>query len=200
MKNQTLEVAKINNIALLVHEGPDELVPIKPICQILGIAHQPQFEKIKNDPVLKNSWHSIVSTGNDGKQYKMLSLPKKFLYGWLFSINHNNVSPEIQESLIKYKWECYYALYEKFELQSSYLQEMEERKNRAIQQQKVLRKNFNSARSELNKNIQQLNELSEYTFEKWKNSGQQLTMFDEAPNVNDVNDSSEDFVDFEIEE
>lgn len=42
-------VAKINNVDILVLNDPEQPVPIKPICDLFGIAIQGQIEKIKND-------------------------------------------------------------------------------------------------------------------------------------------------------
>ena len=46
--------------------------------------------------------------GADNKIRKMLSLPEKYIYGWIFSINSSS------EALQEYKKECYDVLYQHF--------------------------------------------------------------------------------------
>lgn len=42
----------------------------------------------------------------------MLCLPIQYLNGWLFGIDINRCNPEIRDTLIKYKKECYQALHD----------------------------------------------------------------------------------------
>ena len=42
----------------------------------------------------------------------MVCLPIEYLNGWLFGIDVNRCKPEIRETLIKYKKECYQALHD----------------------------------------------------------------------------------------
>jgi len=63
-------VAKINEIDLMVIENGDKLVPIKPVCDILGVAPNKQIEKIQKDQILSSVGTLKVSTGSDGKQYE----------------------------------------------------------------------------------------------------------------------------------
>jgi hypothetical protein len=45
----------------------------------------------------------------------MLSLPLKFVSGFLFGINPSRVKPEIKQRLIRYQRECYDVLHEAFQ-------------------------------------------------------------------------------------
>jgi hypothetical protein len=49
MNPQTRTVAVINQTKILVVENGEKLVPIKPICQALGIDFARQKEKIESD-------------------------------------------------------------------------------------------------------------------------------------------------------
>ena len=49
--------AKINNQELIIiSENAGKLVPIKPICSVLGIAFEPQYQKLKDDEDQRNNW------------------------------------------------------------------------------------------------------------------------------------------------
>lgn len=85
-------------------------IPLKPICEIIGVAWQSQLEKIKQDEVLSSTITEIVIVANDGKQREMTCLPLEFLNGWLFKLNPSKVAPEVKGIVIKYQRECYKVL------------------------------------------------------------------------------------------
>ena len=47
-------VAKINNIDLTLIENGQKLVPIKPVCEILGVDAKAQRNRIDRDPILSS--------------------------------------------------------------------------------------------------------------------------------------------------
>jgi hypothetical protein len=83
-------------------------VAVKPVCTALGVDYIEQFKNLKSDPQLLKLLCEHTTTGADNKQYKMLCLPEKFIYGWLFSIRSGS------ESLNAYKMECYEVLWNHF--------------------------------------------------------------------------------------
>ena len=54
----------------------------------------------------------MIIVAEDGKNREMVCLPIEYLNGWLFGIDVNRCKPEIRETLIKYKKECYQALHD----------------------------------------------------------------------------------------
>lgn len=48
----------------------------------------------------------------------MLALPLQYIYGWIFSIHPSKVSPEAKDAVLRYRKECYDALYRHFFCQS----------------------------------------------------------------------------------
>lgn len=129
-------ITTINDIEIVI--TAEMYVPIKPICEALGVAFQKQHEKIKSDAILSSVVTLRVTTGADGKQYEMLCLPLKFVYGWVFSINPDNVKEQSRENVIKYKRECYNALYEHFHKRYINYDEREQSFERTIALQKEL--------------------------------------------------------------
>lgn len=93
-------------------ENAQGWVAIKPICDALGVAAYPQRAKITSNPQF--SWHDIMSTGTDGKLYRMFCIPVSQLNGWLYSINANKVKPESREKLLAYQGECQEVLFKHF--------------------------------------------------------------------------------------
>lgn len=113
MNQQTITTINGVEIVTFTQDG-ETFVPIKPICQALGIADNKQREKIKEDEILNSVGTLRVSTGADGKAYEMFCLPLRYVYGWLFTINPKNVAPEAREAVSRYRRECYDVLYNHF--------------------------------------------------------------------------------------
>lgn len=85
---------------------------MKPICENIGLQWESQFNRIKRDDVLSSTIVMITIVAEDGKKREMLCLPIQYLNGWLFGIDVKRVKPEIRETLITYKRECYQALFD----------------------------------------------------------------------------------------
>lgn len=115
MSKERFLIATINGTEIYAvnHEG-ETYVPIRPICTAIGVDDKRQKDKIESDPILSSVWGSAPSTGADGKEYEMICLPLRYVYGWLFSINPDRVKPEARDRVIEYKRKCYDALYDYF--------------------------------------------------------------------------------------
>lgn len=113
--NQNL-ISKINGIDIMTVEKDGEIyVPIKQICEAIGIDAKNQRYKIQSDDLFASVGVIITSTGSDGKNYDMFALPLKFIYGWLATINPGKVAPEAREAVSRYRRECYEVLYDYFQ-------------------------------------------------------------------------------------
>jgi len=109
MKTETEKFLQFNGktIFFLAKDG-QYWIAIKPICEVLEINFSRQLRTLKTDPILGQLWSKQTMTGADGKLYKMVSLPERFIYGWIFSIRSDS------QELLKYKRECYNLLFEHF--------------------------------------------------------------------------------------
>jgi hypothetical protein len=83
-------------------------IAIKPICDALKVQYVRQFKNIKQDEILSQLLSDQTMVGADNRLRKMVCLPERYVYGWIFSIRSD--SPE----LLKYKRECYNLLFEHF--------------------------------------------------------------------------------------
>ena len=104
--------------AVLVQtEGPPQVfVPLRPICEQLGVTWPSQLNRINRDPVLSKKVRGVFVTNTPGGRQEMSCLPLDYLNGWLFGINANRVNPDIRDRLIRYQEECYRVLAEAFRL------------------------------------------------------------------------------------
>lgn len=111
---QTL-ISKINgvDIVTVVRDG-EVFVPIKPVCDAIGIDVDAQRNKLNADESFNSVTAIITATGADGKRYEMYCIRLRDVYGWLATINPGKVAPEAREAVARYRRECYDVLYEHF--------------------------------------------------------------------------------------
>ena len=103
-------------------EGQEQIyVPIRPICDYLGLDWSAQYRRINRDPVLSGAIQGVAITttpstdGRGGGLQEMSCLPLKFLPGWLFGVSANRVKEELREKIIRYQRESYDVLWEAFQ-------------------------------------------------------------------------------------
>jgi len=171
-------VAKVNGTEIVVVENGQKLVPIKPICQALGIDEDAQRRKLKEDPILSSVTVLSKATGADGKQYEMVTIPFRYVFGWLFRIDSRNVKEEARETVLKYQLQCYDALYNHFTRYSEYV----EYQKGLIEEQLVIVEainlNFREAKNKLVEAKEELNRRRQMTFQEYLASKAQLSLFD----------------------
>ncbi len=103
--------------AVLVHLGDEDevFVPVRPLCDYLGVDWSAQRKRIVGDAVLSEAARSVAVTATEaGGKREMLCLPLDMLNGWLFGVSAARVKPEIRERLIRYQKECYRVLAKAF--------------------------------------------------------------------------------------
>ncbi len=92
-------------------------VPIRPICDLLGVDWAGQRRRINRDPVLEVEMVGIAVTTTEGDRQvtrDMQCLPLDYISGFLFGINADRVKPELRERVIRYQRECHKVLSEAF--------------------------------------------------------------------------------------
>lgn len=108
---ETKLIARVNNVDIIA-TSDEQMIPIRPICEALGIDPNGQMQRIKRDDILKSVFCFIYSTGKDGKTYEMFAIPYMYVFGWLFSINIPRINTEATNKVIECKKECYTVLFE----------------------------------------------------------------------------------------
>lgn len=114
MEKQFITIVNGIEIAAVRDENNDFYVPIKPICDAIGVAYQAQHAKLMEHEILGPTVTLSVMVAADGKKREMVCLPLEFIYGWIFTINTKNVSKEAHDNVKRYQLECYEALYNYF--------------------------------------------------------------------------------------
>lgn len=174
---ETKSLAKVNDVTIqLVTDNEQKLVPIRPICEALGIDHDVQNRKIKEDDFLSSVATLSVATGADGKQYPMMCLPLKYVFGWLFTINPKNVKEDAREAVAKYRAKCYDVLYNYFTEQNDFLEEKQQIVNQKIEEYENIRVDFKSAEKRLKTAKTDLFKAKDFTYEQWKEARRQVSI------------------------
>ena len=114
MANQiSTQTISFNHQSLVTFEqNGTHYTAMKPICENIGLAWEPQLARIKRDDVLSSTMIVMIMVAEDGKKREMICLPIEYLNGWLFSINPNKVRADLKERLENYQEECFLALWD----------------------------------------------------------------------------------------
>ena len=83
-------------------------VPLKPACEAMGINSNKQAERLN-----RQEWAVttiMVSTGSDGKNYKMLMMDRQTVTMWLATLDASRVSPESRALIVAYQKQAAKAL------------------------------------------------------------------------------------------
>lgn len=108
--NYPISVSFYDDELVVIDHNGEPYIPMKPICENMGLTWQSQHIKLKQR--FKSVITEIVTTGKDGKQYKMTCLPLRKLFGWMMTVNPNKVNPNISDKIIRYQNECDDVLWE----------------------------------------------------------------------------------------
>ena len=162
---ETKTIARVNNVAIVAGNDSQKLVPIKPICDALGIDYSTQVKKIKEDEDLQSTVGLSPIVAADGKDREMVCLPLEFVFGWLFTINPKNVKPEAQAAVRTYRMECYRTLYAHFSEYAEFVEVRSQAIERRIEEYQKLQRDFNQAKDNMSKSREKLNEAKAFTFE-----------------------------------
>lgn len=169
---KTLSV--INKIQII--QLNDDLIPIKPICEALGIDESSQRKKIQDDDFFNSVAVLSTATGGDKKQYEMLCLPLPYIFSWLATINPKNVKEEAKEAVQLYRLECSKVIFEAMFLKNKFLQEKDVLIEQKLAELEFIRTNFKNAKLKLDEANKELKEARIITFDDWKEKNNQATM------------------------
>jgi hypothetical protein len=101
-------------------ESGEILVPVRRLCDNLGLSWAGQRERINRHEVLSEELKTVRVTrtvkegGRGGGQVDTLCLPLDKVPGWLFGIQAGRVKEVIRPKLIRYQRECFRVLWDAF--------------------------------------------------------------------------------------
>lgn len=125
--NPTLIPVPFHGDTITCIETPEgEFVAVKPICERLMIAWQPQHRKLTSEP----RWGiTIMTIPSAGGMQETACIPVSKVFAWLASISPNRVRPELADALRLYQDEADTVLDRHFRLRaaetSARIEEME---------------------------------------------------------------------------
>jgi hypothetical protein len=91
-------------------------VPVRPLCEYLGLTWSSQYMRLKRDDVLAEAVSSVLIMRTEvGQRYEVVCLQLEFLPGWLFGISTSRVRPDLQAKIKRYRRECYRVLWQAFQ-------------------------------------------------------------------------------------
>jgi len=103
-----------DEIPVAIIEDGEIYVPLRPICDFLGVNYRSQRRRINRDPVLSKYIVDVtVSTSGGPQAAPCISLD--YLNGWLFSISAASVKEEIRDRVTLYQEKCYKVLRDAFQ-------------------------------------------------------------------------------------
>ena len=101
-------------------EDGEIFVPVRRLCDNLGLTWPPQWQRIQRNEVLKEAVRSVIVTITDPEskftpgQSEMLCLPLDLIPGWLFGVTASRVKEDIRSKLLRYQRECFRVLWDAF--------------------------------------------------------------------------------------
>lgn len=175
--NSTTTVAIVNNqkIQVILDNGA-EYVPIRPICDALGIEFSSQSKRIKRDQILSSTVVTMTTVGADEKNREMTVLPLRFIFGWLFTIDSNLVKEESREAVVRYQLECYNALYNHFKSYVDFVDFRQEQIDEALVKYDEARADFSGAKNKLREARELLDEKRQINYQSFLNNARQTQL------------------------
>lgn len=170
---ETKLIARVNNVDI-VSISEEQFIPIRPICEALGIDDKAQRNRIERDEILSSTGVIMTSVGADGKQRDMMCLPIEFIFGWLFSIDTSRVNEEAKHFVVSYKKECYHALFKHFTAPQTFLKQKQAIIEEMVKEYQSCQQNFKDAKNKMNEAKTKLNNIMSYTIEDWEANNRQL--------------------------
>lgn len=75
-------------------------VPVRPLCDRLGVAWSAQRRRINRDAVLSDEVRGVAVSATPGGQQEMICIPLHLLQQWVDGINAARLKPKIRERVI----------------------------------------------------------------------------------------------------
>lgn len=172
---ETKIITRVNNVDI-VATSDEQLVPIRPICEALGIDADSQRKRIERDEILSSTTVITTVVAADGKQREMVAIPYMYIFGWLFSIDTSKVNEEARPAVIRYKEECYRALYEHFTEPQTFLAEKQKVMERKVEEYQECQRRFKDAQKLMNEAKAGLNQVMKLTIDEWRANNRQMIL------------------------
>ena len=124
---------------------------VKPLCDFFQINYANQVDRIKNDPILANSFGKNKNKLLFGDSYPRVTLDKKGFMRWIQLINPSTLPEDLREKFLNYQTLIYDYFYGTTEsrdqiiLLTSRKQQLREQMKELVRETKQVNKNLNMA-------------------------------------------------------
>lgn len=102
MSKQKISIINGVEIYAEVNENGNVFIPVKPLCQAIGVDPEGQRQRILRHYILSSTAFTVKVVAADEKDREMLCLPLEYVYGWIFTIDANLVAESNRESVAAY--------------------------------------------------------------------------------------------------
>ncbi len=168
-------IAKVNGVDI-VATNDERFIPIRPICEAIGVEFASQRLRIERDEILSSTVFIMNTVAADGKSRDMFCIPFKYVFGWLFSIDTTRVSPEAHDAVLRYKEECYEVLYSYFTDPQTFLAEKQKLMEQKVAEYQECQRRFKDAQKLMNNAKSELNQVMAVTIDQWRASNGQMKL------------------------
>ena len=91
-------------------------VPMRELCESLGLTWSSQYMRLKRDEELADALISVLIMRTEAQQhYEVTCLQLEYLAGWLFTLTPSKVREDLRDKVKRYRRECFRALWGAFQ-------------------------------------------------------------------------------------
>jgi hypothetical protein len=119
IEERTLEFYDDELLAVKMVDGA-VYVPVRRLCDNLGLAWPGQYERIQRDEILSEAvktvrvTRTVIEGGRGGGPADTICLPLDMIPGWLFGVQVSRVREDLRPKLKRYRRECFKVLWDAF--------------------------------------------------------------------------------------
>lgn len=168
-------IARVNGVDIL-STSDEQFVAINPICEALGVDPEGQRQRIERDEILGPVACMIKATGKDGKSYEMYAIPYCYIFGWLFSVDLSKVNNTARKCVLRYKQECYEALFSYLTQWISFLEQKMAVLDMKVMEYQESQRFFQNAQKLMTEAETGLNQVMKITLNDWRSNNYQLDL------------------------
>jgi hypothetical protein len=176
MKTTEITVANVNQVDITIIKNGEKRVAVRPICDALGIDFSAQLQRLKRDEILSSTVVTITTVGADKKGREMVTIPFKFVFGWLFTIDTSKVREDAKDAVLNYKLQCYDALYNYFTRHEEFLEHRQSLIDARLAEYDAARSDFRVAKEKVNEARKALDEARAITEAEYFENKRQMVI------------------------
>lgn len=157
----TTVITKINNVEILASNVSEGLIPIKPICEALGVDLISQIINIQKHDIFSPAMECRTMVDSDDNEIEIECIPLEFFSVWLFSINPANEDDKAKDDLIYSQININDAVFEHFYGRQQKQLEQNAIEINLLEEIATIKQDIQNSNSMLNEKMKQLEKIRE---------------------------------------